>query len=287
MKLWRLAFIGLYCSVAILPLLWLLLPSFKVRDETIAVHPKVVPTLDEQVAPDGVYFRVNLEGYRQLSEVYAGASHTFFHYLGNSLIIGLCSTLFSVLIGTGAAYGFSRFQIPGSKDWLFFILSTRFLPPLAVVVPVLMMYREFDLQNSHLGLILLYTAFNMSLAVWLMKGFIDEIPTAYEEAALVDGYTRFQAFRLIILPRAASGMAVTAVFCLISAWNEYGFAMTLNNQQAVTVPVYFAGLQGNVHGLPWPQIGAGVLIFVAPIIAFTILVRKDLLRGVTFGTIKR
>ena len=221
-----------------------------------------------------------------MAAVYAGANHAFFHYLGNSLLIGLFSTACSVLIGTCAAYGFSRFNIPGSKDWLFFILSTRFLPPLAVVVPVLMMYREFDLQNSHLGLILLYTAFNMSLAVWLMKGFIDEIPTAYEEAALVDGYTRLQAFRLIILPRAASGMAVTAVFCLISAWNEYGFAMTLNNQQAVTVPVYFAGLQGNVHGLPWPQIGAGVLLFVAPIIVFTALVRKHLLRGVTFGTIK-
>ena len=156
-----------------------------------------------------------------------------------------------------------------------------------MVVPVLMMYREFDLQNSHLGLILLYTSFNLSLAVWLMKGFIDEIPRAYEEAALVDGYTRLQAFRLIIVPRAAPGMAVTAVFCLISAWNEYGFAMTLNNQEAVTVPVYFAGLQGNVQGLPWPQVTAGVLLFVVPIVVFTVLVRRHLLRGVTFGTVKQ
>ena len=286
MRALRLVFVGCYFCVAMLPLLWLLLTSFKLRDESITVYPKFVPTLAEEVAADDPYFRANLDGYRQLTEVYAGANRAFIHYLGNSLLIGLFSTGCSVLIGTCAAYGFSRFQIPGSKDWLFFILSTRFLPPLAVVVPVLMMYREFDLQNSHLGLVLLYTAFNMSLAVWLMKGFIDEIPTAYEEAALVDGYTRLQAFWLIILPRAASGMAVTAVFCLISAWNEYGFAMTLNNQQAVTVPVYFAGLQGNVHGLPWPQIGAGVLLFVAPIIVFTALVRKHLLRGVTFGTIK-
>ena len=150
-----------------------------------------------------------------------------------------------------------------------------------------MMYREFDLQNTHLGLIVLYTVFNLSLAVWLMKGFIDEIPRAYEEAALVDGYSRLQAFRLIIIPRAASGMAVTGVFCLISAWNEYGFAMTLNNQDAVTVPVYFAGLQGNVQGIPWPQVCAGVLLFVAPIILFTVLVRRHLLRGVTFGTLKQ
>jgi len=285
-KILRLLFVGCYLSVAMLPLIWLLLTSFKLREESITVHAKYLPSLAAEVGPDDPYFRANLDGYRQLAAVYQGSKHSFFHYLGNSLLIGGFSTFCSVLIGTCAAYGFSRFRVPGSKDWLFFILSTRFLPPLAVVVPVLMMYREFDLQNSYLGLILLYTAFNLSLAVWLMKGFIDEIPTAYEEAALVDGYTRLQAFVQIILPRAASGMAVTAVFCLISAWNEYGFAMTLNNQQAVTVPVYFAGLQGNVQGLPWPQISAGVLLFVAPIIVFTVLVRKHLLRGVTFGTIK-
>ena len=150
-----------------------------------------------------------------------------------------------------------------------------------------MMYRQFDLQNTHAGLVLLYTAFNLSLAVWLMKGFIDEVPAAFEEAALVDGYSRLQAFRLVVVPRVLPGMAVTAVFCMISAWNEYGFAMTLNNREAVTVPVYFAGLQGNVQGLPWSQIGAGVLLFVLPIILFTVLVRRHLLRGVTLGTVKR
>jgi multiple sugar transport system permease protein len=216
-----------------------------------------------------------------------GKTHAFFQYLLNSMIIGLLSTLASVMLGTGCAYGFSRFKIAGARDWLFFILSTRFLPPLAVVVPVLMMYRQFDLPNTHLGLILLYTAFNLSLAVWLMKGFIDDIPKAYEEAALVDGYTRFQAFYKIILPQSATGMAVTAVFCLISAWNEYGFALALNNAEAVTVPVYFAGLQGNIQGIPWSQIAAGVLIFVVPIVVFTVLVRNHLLRGVTFGTIKQ
>ena len=160
------------------------------------------------------------------------------------------------------------------------------MPPLAVVAPVLVMYRQFDLPNTHLGLIILYTAFNLSLAVWLMKGFMDDIPPAFEEAALVDGYTRGQAFWRVIVPQARTGMAVTAVFCLISSWNEYGFAMTLNNVHAVTVPVWFAGLQGNVQGVPWPTIAGGVLVFVAPIIFFSVLVRKHLLRGVTFGTVK-
>src|SRR5439155_13186592 len=212
-----------------------------------------------------------------------------YHYLANSIIIGVLSTLASVALGTACAHGFSRFRIAGAKDWLFFILSTRFMPPLAVVVPVFLMYRELDLQNTHLGLIILYTAFNLSLAVWLMKGFIDDIPRAYEEAALVDGYTRLAAFRKIILPQATTGMAVTAVFCLISAWNEYGFAMTLNGtgEMAKTVPVYFAGLQGQIEGVPWPQVAAGALFFVVPIVVFTILVRTHLLRGVTFGTIKK
>lgn len=119
-----------------------------------------------------------------------------------------------------------------------------------------------------------------------MKGFLDDIPQAFEEAALVDGYTRTQAFWRVIVPQARTGMAVTAVFCLISSWNEYGFAMTLNNVHAVTVPVWFAGLQGNVQGVPWPTIAGGVLVFVAPIIVFTVLVRTHLLRGVTFGTVK-
>src|SRR5258708_37942409 len=119
-----------------------------------------------------------------------------------------------------------------------------------------------------------------------MKGFIDEVPRAYEESALVDGSSRASAFFRIILPHARTGMAVTAVFCLISAWNEFGFAMTLNNAQAVTVPVYFAGLQGNTNGVPWPQIAAGALLFVLPLVGFPVLVPAHLLPRVTFGPIK-
>lgn len=284
-------FVGAYLGAATLPLSWLVMTSVKSKEDSISLRPKLIPITgtgpDRESSGRALAFHPTVAGYASLGDPDTATGRSFFHYLGNSIVIGLISTVATVFIGTGCAYGFSRYSIPGSKDWLFFILSTRFLPPLAVVVPVLMMYREFDLQNTHLGLILLYTSFNLSLAVWLMKGFIDEIPLAYEEAALVDGYTRMHAFASIILPRAAPGMAVTAVFCLISAWNEYGFAMTLNNQGAVTVPVYFAGLQGNVHGLPWPQIAAGALIFVGPIILFTVLVRRHLLRGVTFGTIKQ
>jgi multiple sugar transport system permease protein len=285
MKLLRWVFAACYLGVASLPLGWLVLTSVKHKAASISIQPRLLPSVSG--AEEGIWFAPTAEAYRQLDQTYAGAARPFLHYLGNSALIGLLSTLGAVGLGTACAYGFSRFRVGGARDWLFFVLSTRFLPPLAVVTPVLMMYREFELQNTHLGLILLYTAFNLSLAVWLMKGFIDEIPRAYEEAALVDGYTRLQVFWRITVPRAIPGMAVTGVFCLISAWNEYGFAMTLNNQEAVTVPVFFAGLQGNVQGLPWPQIAAGVLLFAAPIAVFTVLVRRHLLRGVSFGTIKR
>jgi multiple sugar transport system permease protein len=265
-----------YFVAATLPLGWMVVTSIKRQEDAISLNPQ-----------KALVFSPSTDGFRRLSEVHVGAEESFWEHLRDSTIIGLCSTLLSVALGTLAAYGFSRHPIPGSKDWLFFILSTRFMPPLAVVVPVLFMYRELGLQGTHVGLILLYTAFNLSLSVWLMKGFIDEIPRAFEEAALVDGYTRLQAFRRVILPQARTGMAVTAVFCLISAWNEYGFAMTLNSSGALTVPAYFAGLQGNLDGMPWPQVAAGALIFVAPIVVFTIVVRKHLLRGMTFGTIKQ
>lgn len=277
--------VGFLCAG--LPLAWMVLTSVKHRTDTIAQHPKVLPFANGTTAPESILFAPTTSSWAELATVHAGAQASFWEHLANSVVIGVLSTLASVVLGTACAYGFSRFRVPGAKDWLFFVLSTRFMPPLAVVVPVLLMYRELGLAGTHLGLALLYTVFNLSLSVWLMKGFLDEIPRAFEEAALVDGYTRAQAFLRVVLPEARTGMAVTAVFCLISAWNEYGFAMTLNSSGAITVPAYFAGLAGNIEGMPWPQVAAGALVFVAPIVVFTVLVRKHLLRGMTFGTIKQ
>jgi multiple sugar transport system permease protein len=287
MKAMRAAAIVLFTLVALLPLAWLVLTAFKHHPDAITTNAKFLPAPGALVGGPGALFSPSLEGFTHLADVHEGTDFSFLDHLLNSAVIGLFSTAASVALGTSCAYGFSRFRIPGSKDWLFFILSTRFMPPLAVVAPVLIMFRALDLPNTYIGLVVLYTAFNLSLSVWLMKGFIDEIPRAYEESALVDGYSRASAFFRIVLPHAKTGMAVTAVFCLISAWNEFGFAMTLNNARAVTVPVYFAGLQGNTNGVPWPQIAAGALLFVLPIVVFTVLVRNHLLRGVTFGTIKQ
>ena len=160
------------------------------------------------------------------------------------------------------------------------------MPPIAVAIPIFLMYRQLGLSDTHLGMILLYTAVNISLAVWLLKSFIDGIPTEYEEAALIDGYTRFQAFYKVVLPQAATGIASTAIFCLIFAWNEYAFAVLLTSGTAQTAPPFIPTIIG-VGGLDWPAVAAGATIFLLPVMIFTILLRKHLLRGITFGAVRK
>ena len=184
-----------------------------------------------------------------------------------------------MVLGTMAAYAFSRFKVPLKDDLLFFILSTRMMPPIAVAIPIFLMFRN-------LGMILLYTAVNLSLSVWLLKGFIDEIPIEYEEAALIDGYTRFQAFYKVVLPQAATGIASTAIFCLIFAWNEYAFAVLLTSGTAQTAPPFIPTIIGT-SGKDWPAVAAGATIFLVPVMVFTILLRKHLLRGITFGAVRK
>jgi multiple sugar transport system permease protein len=217
--------------------------------------------------------------------VIAGPSKFVPRYF-NSLIIGFGSTFLAVFLGTLAAYAFSRFRVPLADDLLFFILSTRMMPPIAVAIPIYLMYRQLGLTDTYLGMILLYTAVNVSLAVWLLKGFIDEIPREYEEAALVDGYTRLQAFRKVVLPQAVTGIAATAIFCLIFAWNEYAFALLLTSGEAQTMPPFIPFIIGE-GGQDWPAVAAGTTLFLIPILCFTVLLRKHLLRGITFGAIRK
>ncbi len=204
----------------------------------------------------------------------------------NSLIIAGLSTILAVGMGTFTAYGFSRFRIGGQDDLLFFILSTRMLPPIVVAIPMFLMYRTFGMTDTHIGLIILYTAFNLSFSVWLMKGFMDEIPKEYEEAALVDGYTRMQAFFKIVLPEATTGIAATAVFSFITAWNEYAFALILTNRRAQTAPPFIPSQIGSGI-VDWTVIAAGTFLFLLPVAIFTFLLRNHLLRGVTFGAIRK
>ena len=223
-----------------------------------------------------------------LSLTFAHAGSKYFHQLLNSIIVGVSSTILAVGLGTISAYAFSRFRIVGKEDLLFFILSTRMLPPIVVVIPIYLMYSALGLRDTHFGLILLYTTFNVSFAVWLMKGFIDEIPKEYEDAALVDGYTRFQTFLKVVLPQSVTGIAATAVFCLITAWNEFAFALVLTEVggKAVTAPPSIPSATGS-GGIEWGKIAASTFVFLLPVAIFTFLMRGHLLRGVTFGAVKK
>jgi multiple sugar transport system permease protein len=290
----------LYALITLMPLAWILMTGFKSPSDAIAYPPKLMfePTLEGYVnlltqrtrqteaflannPPQTWYDQI----VRQYDMVIVGPSKFGERFL-NSVIIGFGSTFLSVFLGTLAAYAFSRFKIPLADDLLFFILSTRMMPPIAVAIPIFLMYRHLGLSDTHLGMILLYTAVNISLAVWLLKGFIDEIPREYEEAALIDGYTRFQAFYKVVLPQAATGIASTAIFCLIFAWNEYAFAVLLTSATAQTAPPFIPTIIG-VGGLDWPAVAAGATLFLLPVMIFTILLRKHLLRGITFGAVRK
>ena len=290
-----------YALITMLPLIWIIATGFKSSADSIAYPPKVVfePTVEGYVNLFATQTRMggamaaeprdDLPWYEQLvrdkGNTIVGASR-FPERFFNSVIIGFGSTFFAIVLGTAAAYAFSRFKVPLKDDLLFFILSTRMMPPIAVAIPIFLMFRNLGLSDTHAGMILLYTAVNLSLAVWLINGFIDEIPVEYEEAALIDGYTRFQAFYKVVLPQAATGIASTAIFCLIFAWNEYAFAVLLTSGTAQTAPPFIPTIIG-VGGQDWPAVAAGATIFLLPVMIFTILLRKHLLRGITFGAVRK
>jgi multiple sugar transport system permease protein len=289
-----------YAVITMAPLLWIIATGFKSPSDAISYPPKVFfePTLEGYVnlfttrtRQTAEYLAANPpqtwaeEIVRQYDMVIVGPSRYGERFL-NSVIIGFGSTFLAVFLGTMAAYAFSRFRVPLKDDLMFFILSTRMMPPIAVAIPIFLMFRELGLSDTHLGMILLYTAVNISLAVWLMKSFIDGIPREYEEAALIDGYTRFQAFMKVVLPQAATGIASTAIFCLIFAWNEYAFAVLLTSGTAQTAPPFIPTIIG-VGGQDWPAVAAGATLFLIPVMVFTVLLRKHLLRGITFGAVRK
>ena len=290
----------------LLPIMVMTMTAFKTRSDAVSAPPKLLfkPSLEgfvflfteravvpparaQELLASGdtadlsMFERIALRSGQEIT----GPSD-YVGRLKNSVIIAGISTLLSVVLGFFAAYAFSRFEVPGKDDLMFFILSTRMLPAVVVTIPLFLMYRQFGLHDTHIGMILLYTVFNLSLAVWLLKGFIDEIPLEYEEAALVDGYSRIQAIFKIVLPQAWTGIAATAVFSLIFAWNEYAFALMLTSDTARTAPPSIATMLGR-GGIEWSAIAAGSLGFLIPVVVVVFLLRDYLLRGVTFGAVRR
>lgn len=291
------------CAIFLIPVLWMLMTSFKPQKDVVTVPPKLFFTPSLQGFVNLFWERSGLTETR-MAQVEQRADLTwvdqvalaqgqeiigpsqYVKRLTNSVIIATGSTIAAVVLGVLAAYAFSRFRVRGQADLEFFILSTRMLPPVVVTIPIFLMYRQLGLYDTHLGLIILYTVFNLSLSVWLLKGFIDEIPREYEEAALVDGYSRWQAFIKIVLPQSVTGIAATTVFCLIFAWNEYAFALMLTSNRARTAPPSIPSALGTA-GIEWSAIAFGSLIFLIPVVIVTFALRNYLLRGITFGAIRQ
>lgn len=259
-------FTVLVTLVFFLPLLWVVMSSFKTRLDLFAIPPKWI-------------FQPTLENYTGILE------SDFKQQFINSLIIAVISTVFSVTLGGLTAYGFSRYPLKNSSFVLFWILSLRMLPVIAVVVPFFLLFQATGLLDSHLALILVYSIFNVSFSIWVLKGFFDEIPREFEEAAMLEGYSPLEVFLRVSLPLARPGLAASAMFCLIQSLNEFLVALALTTRVAETAPVGLAKLQ-TFLGTDWGRISAAATLFMIPVVVFTILIRNELIRGMSFGQLK-
>jgi multiple sugar transport system permease protein len=267
--------------IFLFPLYWMVLTSIKPSIDVTDVPPLFIPFLQ---------FKPTLSNFSAILFQAGGGSGVnltdFPISLLHSVLICGTATIVSVLLGTLTAYSFSRFKVKGEADLLFFILSTRMLPPIVVIVPIFLMFTNLGLRNSFLGITLMYITAGLPFVVWMMKGFFDEIPQEYEDAAMVDGNSRLEAVWKVVIPEAVPAMLATAVFVLITAWNDFVFVEMLNPDSWSTVPVFLYKVIG--YGkVEWAKMAATSVVFLIPIVVFTFLARKHLLRGVTFGAVRR
>ncbi|PWR02058.1 carbohydrate ABC transporter permease [Meridianimarinicoccus roseus] len=212
------------------------------------------------------------------------AEGNFGRYMANSLIAAGGSAVVSVIFGSLCAYSLSRVDFRGKQDLFFWIISTRMAPVVAVMVPLYSIFRTFDLVGTLPGLILAYTTFNLPFAIWILKGFFDNVPYAIEEGQMVDGATRFQAF-VSILPLVAPGIGAFVVLCILFAWNDFLFAAIIGSGGAKTLPVATRELV-QPQNIQWGSIMAAGVVTTAPMMLLGLVIRKYLVTGLTMGAVK-
>jgi multiple sugar transport system permease protein len=255
---------------AIAPLIWIPLTSLKTNRE-ITQETSLVPAA------------LTPENYLSLFN-----GREFGAYLTNSVIVTGLSVAIALALGTMAAYVLARFRLPGGLDRYvgFSLLMVRLLPPVVIVIPIFLLAQQLGFLNTQLSLIVVYATFNVTIVVWMMESFFREIPVDLEEAAMVDGDTRFTAFRRIVLPLAAPGLVATGIFTAIATYNEFLFALVLTSTPAAeTMPVGAATLIGRIN-VDWGAMSAAGVIGALPIVVFSVLVQKHLVRGLTMGAVK-
>ncbi len=203
----------------------------------------------------------------------------------NSMIVSVSTTALAIVVGTPAAYSFARFRIVASDHIFLFILSTRMAPVISLAIPFYLIFASYGLLNTYLGLILAHLTFNLSFYIWILRGFFKEIPVELEETAMIDGYTRWQAFTRISLPLARSGIVAAGIFCFIFSWNEFLYALILGGGDVKTLPVVIPSLI-NQRGVEWGEIAAIGSVVILPILILVFLVQKHIVRGLTLGAVK-
>jgi multiple sugar transport system permease protein len=268
------AFMVLLLLYAVVPMLWMLSTSLKTPFAALQQPPRWIPA------------EFSFEQYQTLLSPNNSIGSEFLRYLLNSLWVSFATTTLGVVVAVPAAYAFSRFSFPG-KDALFFSILVRNMFPLVVfLIPLFILMKNLRLVNTHGSLILTYLTFGLPLSIWLLKGFYDNIPPQLEQAARIDGATRFQAFRLIVVPLSSPGIIATAIYAFIQAWNEYVYAFTfLNDDRLLTLPV---GLQRffSEYSTNWPGLMAASFIMSVPVVALFLLLQKYFVRALTEGAIK-
>jgi multiple sugar transport system permease protein len=289
----RTAVVGLVALIYFLPVLFIILTALKPQTDALLIPPKLSPTSVFGLIPDKFVFTPTFENFgsvfsRSMTPGGAPEPTGFDRYFFNSIFIASVSVLLALVIGTLAAFGFSRFPLKGNDTYLFIILTTRMLPAIVVIIPVILMFRVVGLSGSYVGIIMLYTAFNLAFTIWMMKSFFDELSPDVEDAARIDGSSGIGVFFKISLPQVVAGLAATFVFGLILTWNEFLFALLLSGPDTRTVPVAMnQAVSSGGRGTDWTLLAAIETLFLIPVFLVTFFLQNHLLRGVTFGTVKR
>ncbi|MGO4125294.1 carbohydrate ABC transporter permease [Inquilinus sp. YAF38] len=270
----RIVYLVLLGIFTVLPMAWMLLTSVKTQFAALQYPPEWIPS------------NPTLEQYTRLLSPTNEVGQEFLHYLLNSVMVSTATTILGVVIAVPAAYAFSRFRFPGRKLLFYAVLVRNMFPAVVFLMPLFIMMKWMGLVNTAWSLILTYLTFGLPLSIWLLKGFYDNIPPQLEQAARIDGATRFQAFIFVVMPLSTPGIIATAIYSFVLAWNEYVYALTfINDKSKLTLPV---GLERffTEYATNWPGLMAASFIMSVPVVVLFLVLQKYFVRALTEGAVK-
>jgi multiple sugar transport system permease protein len=262
----------------LLPLIWLFLSTIQTQASLLRVPPRIIP--------ESVTFTNYVDIFKPAAFGENSGQSTFVLALRNSVIVSLGTTVVAMVFGTTAAYAFARFNIPRKRGLLLVVLGSQLLPPISIIIPLFRMFKTAALLDTLWSLILAYSTFSLPFVVWIMVGYFQTVPKELEEAARIDGASRFQAFVRVALPLAAPGLAATSIFTLLNAWDEFFFALIFTSTYAAkTVPIALAEFIGR-HSVNWGMLVTGGFIASLPPIVLSLAFYRYIVSGLAAGGLK-